>query len=122
MRYPSKPKYDGSEQQQSEQIKRDYELTEIEVQKIDLQEGDTLMITIKNDYIEPEILNSFRDQFKQKFPNNQVFVIGMDSESEIKYAVISQPKPALDNCSTSPVGYCSDCNCGKKEAAEGSKA
>ena len=107
------------EQEASEQIKRDYELTEVQVQKLNLQPGDTLMVTIKNNYIEPQHLAPFKKEFKRVFPNNEVFVFGMDSESEIKFAVVSQPEKPVDSCA--PVGYCSDCNCGKKEAAEGNK-
>lgn len=106
------------EQEASEEIKRDYELTEIQVQKLNLQPGDTLMVTIKNDYIEPGNLAPFKKEFKRVFPNNEVFVFGMDSESEIKFAVVTQPETVATPVN---VGYCNDCNCGKKEAAEGNK-
>jgi hypothetical protein len=74
-------------------MQHDYQLTEIEVQKLNLQPGDTLMVTIKNDHIDHDSMNSLRAQFKKVFPNNQVFVFGMDSDGDVKLAVVSQPEP-----------------------------
>lgn len=106
-----------SEQERSEQIKRDYEFTEVEVQKINLQPGDTLMVTIKNNYIDPDAMRSLNSEFKKRFPNNQVFVFGMDIDGDVKLAVVSQPEIKVET----PVnlGYCTNCDCGKKDAAEG---
>lgn len=75
---------------------KDYELTEIEVQKINLQPGDTLMVTIKNDEITHEAMNNLRVRFKTVFPKNQVFVFGMGTDGDVKFAVVSQPEPAYN--------------------------
>lgn len=105
------------EQLQSEQIKRDYQFTELEIQKINLQKGDTLMITIKHDYVENDQITALSNEFKKHFPNNRVFMFNMGTDGEIKFAVVSQEEKTV--AKEAPVGYCSDCSCGKKEALEG---
>lgn len=109
----------SSVEKQSEQIKKDYEFTEVEVQKLNLKPGDTLMVTIKNSYVEAEAIQLLSNQFRKTFPNNKVFVFQVDVDGEIKFAVVSQPEIKLET----PVnlGYCTNCDCGKKEAAEGNK-
>lgn len=109
IRIEQSPPVELTEEVISEQIKHTYELTEIEVQRINLQPGDTLMVTLKNDYIEQESMVGLRNEFNKRFPNNKVFIFAMGSDGDVKLAVVSQPEKS----------YCSDCDCGKK--AEGSK-
>jgi len=89
----------------SEEIK----ITELEVQKINLKEGDVLMGTIKHDDVTQESLSMLNDSLKLMFPLNKVALFAMGSEGYIKFTVVSQPD----------IGYCSDCDCGKKEIIEG---
>lgn len=83
-------------------------INEIEAQKINLQPGDVLMVTINHADLEQEGMMRLRDQFKRVFPNNEIMVFGMGGEGYVKFTVATQPK----------VGYCSNCDCGKKEEAE----
>lgn len=85
-----------------------FKITEMEIQKVNLLPGDTLMVTIKNDDIHQFALDSLRKQFLSIFPNNRTFIFGMGNDGDVKFAVVSQPE----------VSYCSNCDCGKKKAAE----
>jgi hypothetical protein len=92
------------EQEASAQIKRDYELVIIEAQKIKLEKGDTLMVTVKNEYVEHDEIRLLSSVFKKAFPDNKVFVFNMGSDGDVKFAIASEPENT----------YCKDCNCGKK--------
>lgn len=113
------------EQMESEKIKKDYEFIEIEAQKINLQPGETLMVTIKNSYIEPKEIQHMGSEFRKVFPNNKVFLFSVELEGDIKFATVSQPEikvaPVTNPgyCTVTNPGYCTDCSCGKKEAVEG---
>lgn len=97
-------------------------LTQIDVQKVTLNPGDVLMVTVKNDELSPQALHALREKFRHVFPVNEIFIFGMGSDGDVKFAVVSQPETSYaSGCNTSPVGYCSDCNCGKKEKAESKK-
>jgi hypothetical protein len=85
----------------------EFKLNELDVQKINLKEGDTLMITIKHEEVDFADLQDLQKQFKNTFPNNKVFLFAMGSVGEVKFAVATTPE----------VMYCSNCNCGKKEIA-----
>lgn len=126
----------------------------VEVQRVGLQPGDVLMVTVKNDDLSQESVDALRGQLQTVFPGNKVFVFAMGTADEVNIAVVTQEfdKPIQgdvtingnltvngamvmndlvtgnmskttvggDNpvASCGPVGYCNDCNCGKKEAAE----
>jgi septin family protein len=107
-----------ADQKKTEKVQRDYELTEIEVHKLNLQPGETLMVTIKSDYVEQQQLQPFKDEFRRVFPNNEIFIFGMDSDSEIKFVVVNQSEKSVDS---SPKMHCNNCNCEKKEIAQGNK-
>ena len=89
-------------------LARMVKLNEVEAVKLNLQPGDTLMVTVKHDEVSQESLNQLRKQIASVFPNNKVFVFNVGTDGDIKFAVVNEPK----------VSYYSDCNCGKKEAAE----
>jgi hypothetical protein len=94
----------------------------VELTKVNLGPGDVLMVTVKNDDMDQDSVNGLRQALAAVFPSNKVFVFAMGTTDTVDMSVLSQEvvdavgKP-LDSCG--PVGYCSDCNCGKKEAAEG---
>ena len=110
---------ESKQEEESEQIKNNYSFIEIEAQKINLQKGDTLMVTVKNSYIENVHIQKMAEQFHKVFPNNKVFIFSVEIDGDIKFATVSQPEIKVEP----PVnlGYYNDCNCGKKEAAEGKK-
>jgi hypothetical protein len=85
-----------------------YKIKTLEVQKINLQEEDVLMVTIKHDEITMESMQLLRNQFKRVFPDNEVFVMAVGTDGDVKFALVSKPE----------ISYCSDCDCGKKERAE----
>jgi hypothetical protein len=98
----------------------DVQINLVDVQKVSLNPGDTLMVTIKHDEITRGTLEMFSRQFKKLFPNNQVFAFNVGTDGDVKFAVVSKPEvDYTPGCGTSPTSYCNDCNCGKKELAEG---
>ena len=80
----------------------------VEVQRVNLGPGDVLMVTVKNDDLSQESVNALRYQLEKVFPNNKVFVFAVGTCDDIKITIASQ----------SETSYCSDCSCGKKEAAQ----
>ena len=86
----------------------------VEVQRVGLKEGDVLMVTVKNDDMSQAALDALRYQLSLVFPSNKVFIFGMGTGDDVKFTAVSKEEVAkLEN-----VGYCSNCNCGKKERAE----
>jgi hypothetical protein len=98
-------------------------LNEIDVRKLNLQPGETLVVTIKSDEITDESLYALRRGLMGYFPNNKVLVLGVGSEGSIDLTVAKSvaydESQAQSNCGPGPANYCSDCSCGKKEAYEG---
>lgn len=80
----------------------------VEAQKLNLESGDVLMITIKNDHIDHNDMANLRKGLKTIFPNNEVFLMAVGSGDEVKVSVAK----------TAESGYCSNCSCGKKAKAE----
>lgn len=94
-------------------------IKEIEAVKLNLQPGEVLAIQLRGpDFMDESVIHSFRDQIQKLFPNNKVFVMSMNDGHEITFNVL-QPKEQPVAASCKDVGYCSDCNCGKKAAALG---
>lgn len=87
---------------------------EVEATKLNLQLGDVLTVTVKDEDIGQEGLWSLQKKLASIFPNNEVLIFGMGSNSELKFTVTSK----LEAVSCGTQSYCSDCNCGKKEQAE----
>ena len=94
-------------------------LTEIEVQKLNLRPGETLVVTLHSDEIGPEDMESLGAGFRHYFPNNKVAVLNVGSGNQIKMTVVAD-LPA-ESCGATPSSFCGDCSCGKKEAFEASK-
>jgi len=96
------------------QMNEEIKLKELEVQKINLQPGDVLMVTVKHEDIDYSSMQNLRKQLNLAFPDNKVMLFGMGNSGEVKLAVMSSepvaPAPSL--------GYCGDCSCGKKERVE----
>lgn len=82
-------------------------IREVEATKLNLQEGDILMVTVNHEDVSNESLAQLKNKLDTLFPNNQIMVFGMGSEGYVKFTVASNPK----------LSYCSDCDCGKKEQA-----
>lgn len=89
-------------------MNEELKITDIQATKINLQEGDVLMVTVNHEDLNQESLKHLKDKLDSLFPLNEVMVFGMGSEGYVKFTVASQPK----------LSYCSDCDCGKKEIAE----
>jgi hypothetical protein len=64
----------------------------VEVTKLNLKPGDILMITIKHDDIDRSMAEEFRNELKQAFPSNQVFLTVLDTEGDITYSIVSESK------------------------------
>lgn len=90
----------------------------VEVQRVNLQPGDTLMVTVKNDDLSQDSVDALRKQLQVVFPDNKVFVFAMGTSDDVQLSIVSQAtQENVAGCSTT--SYCSDCNCGKKEQATG---
>jgi hypothetical protein len=87
----------------------------VEVQRVGLTPGDVLMVTVKNDDLTQESVDMLRNQLQIVFPNNKVFVFAMKTVDDVQLSIVSQSENPVASCG--PVGYCSDCDCGKKEQA-----
>lgn len=94
--------------------------TEAQLHKINLNEGDVLITTIKSDEIDMSSMNQIGDYLRQTFPNNKVIVMGVGSEGDIKFTVAKDAASSntKSSCGPGPANYCSDCSCGKKQAFE----
>ena len=88
-------------------------LKEVEVVKLNLQPGETLVLKIKSDEVDSFLLDSFKKSLKPHFPNNEVLILGMNPYDDIEFSTI---KTEVASCGPS---FCEDCNCGKKEQVEG---
>jgi hypothetical protein len=91
-------------------------LKDVEVQKLNLQPGDTLAVTIKSDDVDADILNGLREAFRQAMPGVKVLLFGVGLHDELKFSVLSENK---ENNSCATGQFCADCSCGKKEQFEG---
>jgi len=90
-------------------------LNEVEVQKLNLQPGEVLVIKVKSDELTEASMNALRNGFRGLFPNNKVVVLGSASYDTIDLTVAKGSEYPETN-------FCSDCNCGKKAAYEGSES
>jgi hypothetical protein len=95
-------------------------LNEVEVTKLNLQPGETLVVTLRSDEIGEYDMDSLGAAFRKAFPNNRVAVLNVGTNGDVKFQSIKEEVKDL-SCSNSPVGYCGDCNCGKREQIEGAK-
>jgi len=104
----------------------DIRISEAEISKINLSQGDTLIVKFTDDTgtISASDLDNLKEGLQNIFPNNKVVVLllptGSKMEMDIVQQVISQMQPAKElelNCGPGPMDYCSTCACGKKEAA-----
>ncbi|CAM6004864.1 unnamed protein product [Sphagnum balticum] len=87
----------------------------VEVQRVGLQPGDILMVTVKNDDLSQDSVDSLRNQLQAVFPNNKVFVFAMGTSDDVQLKIINDSNPLAIQ---SNPGYCSDCDCGKKATSE----
>lgn len=90
-------------------MNEEIKINTIDVQKINLKSNDVLLVTIKDDDVDIESLSELSKQFKFIFPNNKVAFMCVGKDDDIKFSIVSDEN----------VGYCSGCDCGKKEKLEG---
>ena len=91
-------------------------IKEMEVAKLNLKPGDVLAVTVKSNRLTSESLNFLKDQLNELFNGNQIFLIGMNLDEEVKFSIMDeQPK----GCGVQ--SYCDDCSCGKKERLKAEK-
>lgn len=83
----------------------------VELTKINLKPGDVLSVKLIGEDFDFDTMQSLRDSLQQVFKDNKIMVFTMPPGSDIVFeAVTNEPS----------VGYCSDCDCGKKERNESS--
>jgi hypothetical protein len=91
-------------------------LKDVEVQKLNVQPGDTLAVTIKSDDVDANTVESLKQGLEQVFPGVRILIFGMGLHDELRFNVISQNK---ENSSCANSQFCADCTCGKKEQITG---
>ncbi len=94
----------------------EFTFKEVELIRIKLEPGEVLAVKIFSDDADSEYLDAFRKSIQGFFPNNNVLLFLFSREDNMTMEAI-KPIEQVRNCSTT--SYCLDCNCGKKEAAEG---
>jgi len=96
------------ENQEQKEVQSTVNVVNVEIAKLSLQPNDKLLISLKSHEIDLAFLDSFRKGLKKLFPSNEVGVIALDPDGDMKITIVNNPSAS----------YCSDCSCGKKEAAE----
>lgn len=102
---------------------REVRFNELDVQRLNLQPGELLVVTIKSDEVSQESMYELRKGLEKYFPNNKILVLGHAVSDNIALTVAkdmsySEEKPQVSGCGPTPADYCSSCSCGKKEAFE----
>jgi hypothetical protein len=86
-------------------------LNEVEVQKLNLQPDEVLLVKFTSDNSNTIDLQHIQTGLQNYFYNNRVLVLGLHPKDSLDLTVVKESEvPAAS--------YCSDCNCGKKEASE----
>lgn len=67
----------------------DLTLNEIEVQKLNLTPGEILVVTIKSDSVTEESAEYLKILLKSKFPNNDVLVLTVPQNDDIRLSIIT---------------------------------
>jgi hypothetical protein len=88
-------------------------INEVQVQKLNLQPGETLVVTVKSDDINEDLIDGLKRGFGNAFPSNRVIVMGMSTADEVKFSAIKEINE-ISSCVNS--NFCADCNCGKKQS------
>ena len=89
-------------------------LNQIDVQKLNLQPGEVLIVTIKNNEVTQENILPLRENLSRLFPNNKVIFLLLSEDSDVNLTTISTTDTkSVSSCDTG--NFCNDCSCGKKE-------
>lgn len=89
-----------------------------ELTVLSLKPGDVLAVTITSDEVDHSAMGALQMQMQKVFPNNKVMILCVPSGDNINFTKIEPNDQKAVDCN-SPVGYCNDCTCGKKEQAQG---
>lgn len=57
---------------------------------VNLKKGDTLIVTVRSDEIDKDILKGLKRQMKKAFPKNKIAIFGVAREDEISISVLNQ--------------------------------
>lgn len=77
----------------------------VEINRLNLQPGEVLMVTLKSEETDMSFLSDFRNGIQKLLPNNKVGVIGLNPKDSLQITIVKPEETS----------YCSDCTCGKKE-------
>lgn len=92
--------------------------TLVELTKIQLAPDEVLAVKLYGDDYDSETIGQLRDQLKAVFPNNRIMMFTLPNGTDIQMEAIKGSEVPDKTASCSTTNYCSDCSCGKKEAAE----
>lgn len=57
---------------------------------VNLKKGDTLVVTIKSDENDKNVLKSIKKQMKKAFPSNKIAVFGIGKDDDISIGVLNK--------------------------------
>lgn len=98
--------------------KVEFTLVEYDVQKLNMQPGDTLVVKARGDELADQT-ESLGEAIRKVFPNNRVMVFFLPGNSDLDMEILStslgREEKQVNSCNST--NYCVDCNCGKKASA-----
>lgn len=77
-------------------------ITELQVQKLNLQPGDVLMVTVNHPDIDEDSARSLKDKLASLFPNNKVMLFTMGPEGYVKFTVATSSDISYNEKETKP--------------------
>ena len=89
------------------------QLNQIDVTKINLQPGEILVVTIKNDDVDSNAIKALKELFNDILPSNQTVILAVGKNDDIEFTSVKSIDMIKSSCDTG--NFCQDCNCGKKE-------
>lgn len=66
-----------------------FNFNELDVQRLNLKQGDTLMVTLKSNDVDEEIMHQIRKSLKKVFPNNEVGVFVIGESDDVRFSIVN---------------------------------
>jgi len=62
----------------------------VEMTRVALKPGDTLLVKVKSDYINEEKLLDLKAELSEKFPDNESIIIQVGSNQDVTFSVVGK--------------------------------
>lgn len=63
-------------------------LNEVDVAKLNLQPGEVLVVSVKNDDVSGEDLRPLHEIFTTVFPNNKIILLCVGTNGDVKFEIL----------------------------------